>query len=170
MKARLILGALIAYFLVWGGLIVLLTHLRGARAEGPAQPIAFSHPLHTEQVGLDCRHCHTTVDRAAFPGIPAVAVCMDCHRAAAVDRPEVQKLIRHWTAQEPIAWTQVHRLPAHVHFTHKRHTAAEVACVSCHGDVRFQDRIRQVRSLKMGWCVNCHRDRAAGTDCWTCHR
>ena len=30
-------------------------------------------------------------------------------------------------------------------------------------------KVEQVRPLKMGDCVNCHRDNGAPTDCTTCH-
>jgi hypothetical protein len=170
MKAKLLLGGLIAYFLFCLGIVALIATLRGAEAEGPTQPIAFSHPLHVTRVGLDCRHCHAAVDRSRHPGIPSIQVCMECHAQAVQDRPEVQKLIAHWEEKRPIAWNRVHRLPDHVHFTHKRHVRAGVECVTCHSEVEHQPRIRQTRSLDMGWCVSCHREREASTDCWTCHR
>ena len=31
-------------------------------------------------------------------------------------------------------------------------------------------KLRQVRSLKMGWCVSCHRENEASVDCLTCHK
>ena len=72
--------------------------------------------------------------------------------------------------QQPVAWWKVHDLPWHVHFTHKRHIRAEVDCWACHGQVQAMSRMRQARSLDMGWCVNCHRKENAPTDCWTCHK
>jgi hypothetical protein len=29
--------------------------------------------------------------------------------------------------------------------------------------------VRQVSSLQMGWCLGCHQQRGASTDCLTCH-
>jgi hypothetical protein len=29
---------------------------------------------------------------------------------------------------------------------------------------------RRMVAIKMGWCLNCHRDHGASIDCWTCHR
>jgi hypothetical protein len=95
---------------------------------------------------------------------------MECHANAATDRPEIQKLTGFWENNEPIVWQRVHQLPWHVGFTHKRHVKAGVACETCHGDVAVESRIRQIRSLKMGWCVGCHRANGADTDCWVCHR
>jgi len=42
-------------------------------------------------------------------------------------------------------------------------------CSICHGDVGSMIKVKQVRSLKMGDCVDCHRKNSAPTDCTTCH-
>lgn len=42
-------------------------------------------------------------------------------------------------------------------------------CAICHGDVGSMEKVRQVRSLKMGDCLDCHRKNSAPTDCTTCH-
>ncbi len=47
--------------------------------------------------------------------------------------------------------------------------AAEQVCTICHGNVGAMETVKQVRPLKMGDCVDCHRDNAAPTDCSTCH-
>ncbi|MDP2139060.1 MAG: cytochrome c3 family protein, partial [Candidatus Didemnitutus sp.] len=31
----------------------------------PVQPVPFDHSLHTAQLGLDCRYCHTSVEKSA---------------------------------------------------------------------------------------------------------
>src|SRR5688572_1117602 len=43
------------------------------------QPIQFSHDHHVGGLGIDCRYCHTTVERSSFAGIPATEICMNCH-------------------------------------------------------------------------------------------
>lgn len=80
---------------------------------------------------------------------------------------------------EPIRWVRIHRLPDFVRFHHGIHDAAGVPCQSCHGSVEQMERVRQVVTLSMGWCVQCHRDyhgRPAGErilqpslDCSSCH-
>lgn len=47
--------------------------------------------------------------------------------------------------------------------------APSATCSICHGDVGGMVKVKQVRSLKMGDCVDCHRDNSAPTDCATCH-
>jgi hypothetical protein len=45
----------------------------------------------------------------------------------------------------------------------------EATCTICHGKVRAMEKVKQERGLKMGDCVDCHRDNDAPTDCVTCH-
>jgi hypothetical protein len=78
-----------------------------------------------------------------------------------------------------IRWVKVHNLPSFVHFDHRAHVNAGVDCQVCHGRVETMERVRQVESLSMGWCVDCHRDVNqngvggkrvhASNDCTTCH-
>ena len=147
----------------------------------PVQPIAFSHKVHTTTVGLDCTKCHAYADRGTLPGIPAVSVCMECHVNVKVNSPEVKKLAEYWEKKEPIPWVKVHgwRESKNVGFTHKSHiryftekdgVAVSEVCAKCHGDVSGMDEMRQVSSLKMGWCVSCHVENEASIDCWTCHK
>ncbi|MGC8915414.1 MAG: cytochrome c3 family protein [Thermoanaerobaculum sp.] len=79
---------------------------------------------------------------------------------------------------QPIAWVRVWRLPDFVFFDHRPHVAAGVSCQTCHGPVETMERMRLVRDLAMGWCVNCHRQKRetgagtvleARTDCAVCH-
>ncbi len=79
----------------------------------------------------------------------------------------------------PIAWVKVHNVPAFTYFDHRGHVTAGVPCQQCHGPVETMERVRQVETLSMGWCVNCHRqvNRTgvggkrvnASIDCVTCH-
>lgn len=46
---------------------------------------------------------------------------------------------------------------------------AAMICSTCHGDVASMAAVKQVEPLKMGQCVNCHRDNGAPTDCAVCH-
>ena len=76
-----------------------------------------------------------------------------------------------------IPWVRVHNLPDFVYFDHRAHITAGVICQRCHGAIESMERVRQVESLSMGWCVNCHRDTTeidgkpvqASTDCAVCH-
>ena len=150
--------------------------------EGPEQPIAFPHTTHVQDLGLDCTFCHREVAKSAQATIPPVNLCMTCHQAVLgsteTAQAEIKKLRDAFDDGDPVAWVRVHRVPDHVHFVHETHIrvlsardgieATEV-CSTCHGDVGSMAKVKQVRTLKMSDCVDCHRDNAAPTDCTTCH-
>ncbi|GAB4220177.1 MAG: hypothetical protein Kow001_00910 [Acidobacteriota bacterium] len=46
----------------------------------PRQPIAFSHRLHSGELGIDCQYCHTGAEKTRFAAIPDAGTCMNCHR------------------------------------------------------------------------------------------
>lgn len=178
----------------------------------PIQPIAFSHRQHAGDLQMSCLYCHAGAETSRHAGIPAMNVCMNCHRyvkaslaatqeeekrAAREQReprstvsPELQKLYAALGLNDalrpspdrsatPVAWVRVHTLPDFVYFDHRAHKSAGVTCRHCHGPVASMGRIRQVESLTMGWCVNCHRDANrtgiggkavfASTNCSACH-
>jgi len=135
----------------------------------PEQPLPFSHKLHAGDYQIDCRFCHRHVEAGPVAGIPDLALCRACHQHIATDRPAIKQLAEYWERGEPIPWVRIHQLPDHVYFPHMMHIRAEVACSYCHGKVRKMERLTRVSSLKMGWCLNCHRDHQASIDCWTCH-
>ena len=139
-------------------------------AEGPAQPIDFSHRLHAGDYQVPCLYCHDSARRSPVAGVPPVQRCMNCHRFVAISSPEIQKIIASWDKKEPIRWIRVHTLPDFVYFSHKRHVLKDIACQSCHGEVERMDRVRRVASLEMGWCLACHEKNGASRDCLTCHK
>ena len=143
--------------------------------QGPQQPINFSHKTHAGKLNMACKYCHYGAYRSTWANIPAMSTCMGCHKIAVADRPEIQKLARYNDRGEPVPWIKVHYLPDHVKFNHKRHVLAGYACQECHGPVQTMDRVYQYSSLKMGWCVTCHRQKLndpkfpASMDCLVCH-
>jgi hypothetical protein len=145
---------------------------------GPRQPIAFSHEIHAGKLGMDCLYCHYSAEKSPVANIPPVATCMGCHRIAMTDRPEVKKLIGYWERGETPPWVEVYKLPDYVKFNHKRHVKAGVQCAECHGPVEKMTVMYQHSSLKMGWCLSCHRQKMEDPklqhldvtmDCVTCH-
>lgn len=185
-----------------------------ASETGPTQPIAFPHPTHVQDLGMDCTFCHRNVNVGAAATIPSAGLCLTCHEVVGDGLEEIEKLRGYVADNRPIDWVRVHRVPDHVHFVHEAHlrrfagvkmvveewtniespaidteirlnearrinsgatvgqtievSEAQV-CSICHGDVASMTTVKQVRSLKMGDCVDCHRDNAAPTDCTTCH-
>jgi hypothetical protein len=80
---------------------------------------------------------------------------------------------------EAIRWQRIHQLPDFVYFDHRPHVAAGVQCQKCHGPIETMEKVRQMETLSMGWCIDCHRDPSqkggsaadpvAPTDCVSCH-
>lgn len=158
--------------------------------QGPEQPIDFPHTVHAGAVedggiGLDCTFCHRNVALGAAATVPAVEQCMFCHSQitgegsdSATAATEIGILRAAAEAGEPITWERVHRLPDHVQFVHDAHIrffserdgiAPSAVCSTCHGAVETMTVVEQVRVLKMGDCVDCHRENSAPTDCAICH-
>lgn len=126
----------------------------------PVQPVPFSHALHAGDLGLDCRYCHTTVEKAATAAVPPTATCMNCHTHIAPQSPLLLPVRESAASGKPVRWVRVHDLPDYVYFDHSAHVSRGVSCVSCHGRVDRMDQVHQVETLSMGWCLECHRDPA----------
>ncbi len=165
LPAIVIAGYFLIFVLLAGGLgYHWYTHKRA-----PDQPVAFPHTIHVSRLGLACNFCHVYVEKSRHAGAPYLETCMGCHSQIATEKPEIQKLTGFYEEKKPIEWNRVYALPDHVYFSHKRHVKAGVECTSCHGNVGVMKKVRKVSSLKMGWCVSCHRDRGASIDCAVCH-
>ena len=50
------------------------------------QPVQFSHEHHAGGLGIDCRYCHTAVERSRYAGIPPTHTCMTCLECSPSDR------------------------------------------------------------------------------------
>ena len=137
----------------------------------PTQPLPFSHAKHAGELQIDCKYCHTSTETSRHASVPSLNICMNCHSLVKLDSPHLTKLKEHYAEQKPVQWQKVHLLPDHVKFTHSAHILAGKQCVECHGAVEKMERVKQVESLAMGWCVNCHRkpENKAPTTCGTCH-
>jgi hypothetical protein len=155
---------------------------------GPEQPIQFSHQVHAGTLAIDCQYCHTTVRESRHAGVPAVGTCMGCHQwvrkgASPGSEVEIQKLADQFARGESIPWVRIHNLPEHVKFKHNRHVLGGITCQECHGPVETMNRVWLVpdtrfnpssaflpaAKLEMGWCMDCHEQRAGPRDCAACH-
>ena len=136
----------------------------------PSQPIPFSHKIHVDQLGLDCRYCHSFEDVSGTSNVPGNNTCWNCHQHVQKESPKLQPLRdrmidpdpadpskRHPDFGKPIQWVRVHKLPDYVYFNHSAHLNRGISCQSCHGDVDRMETVYQKNSLSMGWCLECHR-------------
>lgn len=127
----------------------------------PEQPVPYSHELHVGELGIDCRYCHTSVEKAAFAAIPPTQTCMNCHTTVFPNSPALQPVRSSFETGMPVNWVKVHDLPDYVFFNHSAHVTRGVSCVECHGRVDRMVEVSQHASLSMGWCLDCHRDPAS---------
>ena len=124
----------------------------------PDQPVNYSHKLHVGELGMDCRYCHTSVEKSQEANIPPTQTCMNCHEVVGVDNKELSLVRDSWENGNPIEWVRVHMLPDYAYFDHSIHITAGVGCASCHGRVDQMEKVMQVEPLSMSWCLDCHRN------------
>src|SRR4051812_20061518 len=159
----LLRGVLLAFA---GGAIIALSVLmlyvrtpyNDQRAYAVEQPVQFDHRHHVRDDGIDCRYCHTTVDRSATAGIPATELCMGCHAQIWNQSEKLAPVRASFFDDAPIRWNRVHDLPDFVYFNHSVHVHAGVVCAQCHGDVASMPLVAKVQSFSMGFCLDCHRN------------
>jgi hypothetical protein len=123
-----------------------------------SQPIPFSHTHHVKGVGIDCRYCHTSVEKSSFAGFPSTKTCMTCHSQIFRDSPMLAPVRESEAQNKPIKWNRVHNLADYVYFNHSVHVAKGVGCNTCHGPVDEMRLMWQHSTLQMDWCLACHRD------------
>lgn len=121
------------------------------------QPVQFSHKHHVKDDGIDCRYCHTSVDKSSFASIPPTETCMTCHSQVWSDSPELAPVRESWRTGKPINWVRVHDLPDFVYFNHSIHVNKGISCVSCHGQIDEMPMTAKAKTLTMSWCLDCHK-------------
>lgn len=163
-----ILGVLLLLGGAWGGRALFL--VGNNVGYSPRQPIPFSHKLHAGDNKIPCLYCHTGADDSRHATIPGMNVCMNCHRVVKTDSPYIKQLTEAYNKGEPLQWVKVHDQPDFVNFNHKRHIKKGFDCAICHGEVDSMEKIKQVKTLNMGFCLDCHRKKDGPTSCWTCHK
>src|SRR5690606_10291708 len=114
--------------------------------------------------------CHSSARRSITAGIPPMNTCMGCHKFVATDLEPIKVLTEKYQKDEPIEWIKVHDLPDFVRFSHKIHVSgAGLECQDCHGAVEEMEVVEQKAWLQMSWCLECHRQKGATTECMACH-
>ena len=121
------------------------------------QPIQFSHAHHVGGMGIDCRYCHTSVEKSTFAGIPPTKTCMNCHSQIHTNAPILEPVRASFRNDTPLNWIRVNDLPDFVYFNHQIHVKQGVGCDTCHGPVDKMPLMYQAKPLLMEWCLSCHR-------------
>ena len=126
----------------------------------PVQPVAFPHSTHVDQLGLDCRYCHSAVEKSWYSNVPSSSTCMNCHNQVLKDDPRLALVRDSAATGKPVPWVQVHQVPDYVYFNHSVHVNRGISCVHCHGNINKMDEVRHDKTLSMAFCLECHRDPA----------
>lgn len=120
------------------------------------QPVPFSHKHHVDDDGIDCRYCHTSVEKSAFAGIPSTETCMTCHSQLWNKAPVLAPVRESYATGERLRWNRVHDLPNFVFFNHSIHVTKGIGCSTCHGRVDEMPLVSKQAPLYMKWCLDCH--------------
>lgn len=123
----------------------------------PDQPVPFSHQHHALELGLDCRYCHTSVEKSSFAGVPPTETCMTCHSQIWTNSPLLQPVRDSYKSGQPLRWARVNRLPDFVYFNHSIHVNRGINCNTCHGAVQKMHLTSKGQPFFMSWCLDCHR-------------
>lgn len=126
------------------------------------QPVPFSHKHHAFELGIDCRYCHTSVEKSKTAGIPATEICMSCHSQIWTNSPLLEPLRKSYetglpvTGVEGAGWTLVNKVPEFVYFDHSIHIKRGISCNHCHGPINEMTITWKGRPFAMAWCLECH--------------
>lgn len=158
LKIAICLGALAV------GVVAAVTYYATPKAQRvgymPDQPIPYDHELHVTQLGLDCRHCHSFVEKTGHANVPSANTCANCHVKGEIksDSPRLAPLYDALESGKPIKWVRIHKSPDYVFFNHSAHLNRGVSCVECHGQVDEMRVVYHAKNLSMGMCIDCHRN------------
>lgn len=122
------------------------------------QPIPFSHEHHVTELGIDCRYCHSNVEKSAHATVPATETCMSCHSQIWTNSPLLEPLRESYRTNTPLKWTQLNKVPEFVYFNHSIHINRGLNCNICHGPVQQMQLAYKGKAFFMIWCLNCHRN------------
>lgn len=156
-RVSLLAGGLGIVFLGWAGDTIYWSPY-ATRVNVPInQPVPFSHRHHYEQLGIDCRYCHVSVEKSSFAGVPDTETCMTCHSQLFTTASLLAPVRQSLADDEPLRWNRVTKLPDFVFFNHSIHIAKGVGCATCHGQIDTMPLTWKSQTLYMKWCLDCHR-------------
>ena len=144
----------------WGRRCMESSFRRGTRTSTSRaqQPVPFSHKHHAGELGIDCRYCHTSVEKSSFAGLPPTQTCMTCHSQIWTNASMLEPVRASYRDDKSIAWTRVNALPDFVYFDHSIHVSKGVGCTTCHGPIAEMPLTWTAGTLYMQWCLECHRE------------
>ena len=156
---------IIIYLVVLGGVVTAgatyyMTPKYTRVGYAPVQPVPYSHALHAGQLGIDCRYCHSNIEKSGVANLPTAQTCMNCHNQVKKDSPLLAVVRQSYETGSAVPWVKIHQTPDYVYFNHAIHVNRGVSCVECHGKINEMDVVAHAKPLSMGFCLDCHRDPA----------
>jgi len=123
----------------------------------PIQPVPFDHSVHAGELGIDCRYCHSQVEKTGHSNVPSTNTCMNCHNQVLPLSSKLQLVRDSFASEETIPWVKIHKLPDYVYFNHSVHVNRGISCYECHGQVNQMEEVHHAKSFSMAFCIECHR-------------
>ena len=155
-KLSLILAAAAPVVLIFAGSTISRSSANTKVTVPLEQPVPFSHQHHAFELGIDCRYCHTTVERSSFAGFPSTEICMSCHSQIWTNSPLLEPVRKSLETGKPLIWNKVNKVPEFVYFNHSIHVKRGISCNTCHGPVQKMPLMYKGRAFQMAWCLTCH--------------
>ncbi len=121
------------------------------------QPVPFSHKHHVTDDGIDCRYCHTTVEKSSYAGLPTTHICMSCHSKLWLNSSMLEPVRASYNNDVSLQWTRVNAEPEFVYFNHSIHVNKGIGCTTCHGPIGQMPLTYRNQTLYMRWCIACHK-------------
>ncbi len=156
-RLSIVLGAIAPVAIIGAGSAITRSPFNTNVGVPRDQPIPFSHEHHATELGIDCRYCHTGVEKSAFAGLPPTKTCMNCHSQIWTNSPLLEPLRESYRTGTPIKWTRVNEVPEFVYFNHSIHVNRGINCNVCHGPVQTMQIEYREHPFQMAWCLDCHR-------------
>jgi hypothetical protein len=155
---QIVIALLIVGATVTAGFTYYLTPKYARVGYQPIQPVPFEHSLHAGELGIDCRYCHSQVEKSGHSNVPSTNTCMNCHNQVQILSEKLQPVRDSFASGEPIPWVQIHKMPDYVYFNHSVHVNRGISCFECHGQINEMDVVRHEKPLSMAFCLECHRN------------
>jgi hypothetical protein len=163
-KASLLAAVGLPVALIVGGSTVARAGYNTKQGLTLDQPVPFSHQHHATELGIDCRYCHTSVEKSSFAGLPPTHTCMTCHSQIWTNSPLLEPIRESYRTGTPIkdkqgeiGWNKVNKVPEFVYFNHSIHINRGLNCNICHGPVQKMQLAYKGQAFFMAWCLDCHR-------------
>ncbi len=121
------------------------------------QPVPFSHKHHVTDDGIDCRYCHTLVEKSPYAGVPTTQICMSCHSKLWLNSAVLEPVRASFATDVSLEWTRVNAVPDFVYFDHSIHVNKGIGCTTCHGPIGQMPLTYRANTLYMRWCIDCHK-------------